>query len=115
MAEKPEQDREDRVFTALADATRRAMLDRLFDRPGQTLNELVSGLGMRRQSATRHLKVLEAAGLVVVRWRGREKQHYLNPVPIAEIERRWIDKFARAPARALVELRQTLERGEEEG
>ena len=111
-----ERDQQDRVFTALADRTRRAMLDRLFAEPGLTLNELVAGLGMRRQSATRHLKVLEAAGLVVVRWRGREKQHYLNAVPIAEIESRWIDKFARAPARALVGLRHDLEqtRGQRE-
>ncbi|MGE0623844.1 MAG: ArsR/SmtB family transcription factor [Pseudomonadales bacterium] len=108
-------DQEDRVFAALADRTRRVMLDRLFAEPGLTLNELVAGLGMRRQSATRHLQVLESAGLVVVRWRGREKRHYLNPVPIAEIESRWIDKFARAPARALVGLRHALEeRGEGE-
>jgi len=111
MAEDPDQ--QDLVFTALADRTRRAMLDRLFASPGMTLNELVAGLGMRRQSATRHLRVLESAGLVVVRWSGREKRHYLNPVPIAEIESRWIDKFARAPARALVELRRALEEGEE--
>lgn len=114
MGRSEEQDQEDRVFGALADRTRRVMLDRLFATPGLTLNELVTGLGMRRQSATRHLNVLESAGLVVVRWRGREKLHYLNPVPIAEIENRWIDKFARAPARALVGLRKALEAGEEE-
>lgn len=107
-------DQADAVFAALADRTRRAMLDRLFARPGLTLNELVAGFGMRRQSATRHLQLLEAAGLVVVRWQGREKLHYLNPVPIAEIESRWIDKFARAPARALVDLRRALEEGKEE-
>ena len=100
---------EDAVFAALADRTRRAMLDRLFERQGMTLNELIAGLGMRRQSATRHLQVLEKAGLVVVRWHGREKRHYLNPVPIAEIERRWIDKFASPRATALAALKERLD------
>lgn len=103
---------EDGVFAALADRTRRRMLDRLFESEGQTLNELVSGLGMRRQSATRHLKVLEEAGLVTVRWQGREKRHYLNPVPIAEIQHRWIDKFSRPKADALVRLKNRLEEGD---
>ena len=89
-------EQEDAVFSALADRTRRQMLDRLFDSPGMTLNDLVANLDMRRQSASRHLKVLEAAGLVVVQWQGREKRHYLNPVPIVEIERRWTEKFTRA-------------------
>lgn len=111
-----EADDDDAVFVALADRTRRAMLDRLFARQGLTLNELVSGLGMRRQSASRHLKVLEAAGLVTVRWQGREKRHYLNPVPIAAIERRWIDKFARSRARTLAALKNALEKsGDSEG
>ena len=99
----------DAVFSALADATRRAMLDRLRDGPGQTLGELTDGLGMRRQSATRHLKVLEGAGLVTIHWRGREKLHYLNPVPIAEVQRRWIDKFSAARTKALADLKHQLE------
>lgn len=102
-------DRQDAVFAALADRTRRAMLDRLFERQGLTLNELVADLGMRRQSASRHLKVLETAGLVVVRWQGREKRHYLNPVPIAEIEQRWIDKFASHRARVIRGMKAALE------
>jgi DNA-binding transcriptional ArsR family regulator len=101
---------EDAVFAALADATRRAMLDRLFASAGLTLGELVAGLGMTRQSATRHLQVLEHANLVAVRWRGREKHHYLNPVPIAQIERRWLDKFAGPKATALAKLKESLER-----
>jgi DNA-binding transcriptional ArsR family regulator len=100
---------DDLVFAALADATRRALLDRLFAAPGLTLGELVAGLGMRRQSATRHLKVLERANLVAVRWQGREKHHYLNPLPIAAIERRWIDKFAGPKARALATLKAHVE------
>ena len=99
----------DAVFSALADPTRRRLLDRLHGRQGQTLNELVAGLDMRRQSATRHLKVLEAAGLVVSRKRGREKLHYLNPVPIAEIQRRWIDKYSEAKVGALSDLKRKLE------
>jgi DNA-binding transcriptional ArsR family regulator len=102
---------EDAVFSALADATRRRMLDRLIQVQGQTLNELVANLDMRRQSATRHLKVLEEAGLIVVHWHGRQKRHYLNPVPIAEIQRRWIDKFSSAKVMALAELKLDLEQG----
>ena len=100
---------DDAVFAALADRTRRRMLDRLFEQDGITLSELVAGFDMTRQSATRHLKVLEQAGLITVAWQGREKRHYLNPLPIAEIERRWIDKFARPRAAALVALRKRLE------
>ena len=99
----------DDVFKALADPTRRAMLDRLFDSPGQTLNELVDGLGMRRQSATRHVSVLESAGLVTSQRSGREKRHYLNPVPIAEIGRRWIDKFSGERAEAILNLKRAIE------
>ena len=109
----PENANLDLVFTALADPTRRRMLDRLFEMQGQTLGDLVAGLGMRRQSATRHLKVLEAAGLVAVRWEGREKRHFLNPVPIAELHQRWIDKFSEAKADALVSLRKHLEEDEQ--
>jgi DNA-binding transcriptional ArsR family regulator len=102
---------EDAVFNALADATRRRLLDRLIQVQGQTLNELVANLDMRRQSATRHLKVLEEAGLIVVHWHGREKRHYLNPMPIVEIQRRWIDKFSSAKVMALLELKLDLEEG----
>jgi len=105
---------ENAVFAALADATRREILDRLFEVQGQTLNELVAGLGMRRQSATRHLQVLEDAGLVAVRWRGREKCHYLNPVPIAAIQRRWIDKFSESKAQTLAGLKERLEEDKED-
>ena len=105
-------DQEDDVFNALADRTRRQMLDRLFDTPGMTLNDLVANLGMARQSASRHLKVLEAAGLVVVQWRGREKKHFLNPVPIVEIERRWTAKFTRIRSDALLDMKEQLESGE---
>lgn len=101
---------QDAVFNALADATRRRLLDRLFESQGLTLNELVEGLGMRRQSATRHLKVLEDAGLVVVQWHGREKHHFLNAVPIYDIQRRWIGKFAESKTAALAELKKQLEK-----
>ncbi len=105
-------DQEDAVFSALADRTRRQMLDRLFDSPGMTLNDLVANLGMARQSASRHLKVLEAAGLVAVKWQGREKKHFLNPVPIVEIERRWTAKFAQDRSEALLNMKQQLEEGQ---
>jgi len=99
----------DATFKALAHPTRREMLDRLFERPGQTLTELITDLGMRRQSAAKHLALLESAGLVVIRWRGREKLHYLNPLPIAEIGRRWIDRYSRPRAEALLNLKHVLE------
>ncbi len=102
----------DAVFAALADATRRALLDRLYTRQGQTLNELTTDLKMRRQSATRHLNVLVSAGLVVYEWRGREKLHYLNPVPLAEIQQRWMDKFSGPKVQALAKLKEKLEEGE---
>jgi uncharacterized protein YndB with AHSA1/START domain/DNA-binding transcriptional ArsR family regulator len=91
----------DLVFRALADPTRRLLLDRLHERNGQTLGELCQHLGMTRQSATQHLGVLEAANLVATVRRGREKLHYLNPVPLQEIEERWIGKFERPRLRAL--------------
>ena len=102
-------DSEDAVFAALADRTRRQMLDRLLESPGMTLGDLVSNLGMRRQSASRHLKVLEAAGLISVQWQGREKCHFLNPLPIVEIERRWTARFAGERAHALLDLKRSLE------
>jgi len=99
----------DKIFKALADSTRRRMLDRLFDNQGQTLTELTDGLGMRRQSATRHLALLEEAGLITAQWNGREKKHFLNPLPIAEIGRRWIDKFSAPRAEAILNLKKALE------
>jgi len=81
------------VFKALADPSRRHLLDRLRERTGQTLGELAAELTMARQSATQHLAVLEAANLVTVVWHGRQKLHYLNPVPLHEIQDRWIGQF----------------------
>ena len=85
----------DEVFRALADPTRRYLLDLLHEQNGQTLGELCAGLDMTRQSATQHLAVLEAANLISTVRRGREKLHYLNPVPLHEMQERWIDKFER--------------------
>lgn len=85
----------DDVFRALADATRRRLLDRLFARNGQTLNELCDGLGMTCQAVTKHLTLLASAGLVTTLKSGREKLHHLNPVPIHEIAERWIGKYER--------------------
>lgn len=98
------------VFKALADASRRQLLDRLHAHSGQTLGELCHGLDMTRQSVSKHLALLEAANLVVTVRRGREKLHYLNPVPISEIADRWINKYERHRLRALHELKQGLMR-----
>ena len=100
---------EDKVFKALADPSRRALLDRLRIKKGLTLNDLCEGHDMSRQAVTKHLALLEAANLVVTRWQGREKLHYLNPVPIHEIYTRWVGKFERARLRALHNLKQALE------
>jgi DNA-binding transcriptional ArsR family regulator len=100
----------DAVFKALADPTRRALLDALRARSGQTLSELSEGPEMTRQAVTKHLRILEAANLVVSQKRGREKLHYLNPVPIHDIAERWIDKFERGRLQALADLKRTLER-----
>ena len=97
------------VFKALADPTRRHLLDRLFERDGRTLIELESGLEMTRFGVMKHLKVLEQAGLVGTRRRGREKLHYLNPVPIRLIHDRWIDKYTERRVSALVDLKHELE------
>jgi DNA-binding transcriptional ArsR family regulator len=102
------------VFKALADASRRELLDRLRADNGQTLSQLCARLDMTRQAVTKHLAVLEEANLVVVIWRGREKLHYLNPVPIHEIAERWIGKFERGRLRILAELKAKLE-GETDG
>jgi DNA-binding transcriptional ArsR family regulator len=102
-------DDDDRVFKALADPTRRFLLDRLFERDGRTLSELESELAMTRFGAMKHLRVLEEAGLVVTQRAGREKLHYLNPVPIRLIHDRWIDKYTEHRAAALAELKTELE------
>jgi DNA-binding transcriptional ArsR family regulator len=104
----------DDVFKALADASRRRLLDLLFADNGQTLSQLCAHEEMTRQAVTKHLGILEAAGLVVTMRRGREKLHYLNPVPINEIYERWIGKFERHRLRALGELKRTLEEKEKE-
>jgi DNA-binding transcriptional ArsR family regulator len=101
---------DDRVFKALADPTRRFLLDRLFARDGRTLTELESELEMTRFGVMKHLRVLEDAGLVVTLRQGREKLHYLNPVPIRLIHDRWIDKYTERRVSALAELKSELER-----
>jgi DNA-binding transcriptional ArsR family regulator len=100
---------EDEVFRALADASRRTLLDRLHRRNGQTLNELCAALDMSRQAVTKHLSILEHANLISVQWQGREKLHFINPVPINAIAERWISKFQRDHLRALSALKKTLE------
>lgn len=102
------------VFRALADASRRRLLDRLFERNGQTLNALAAGLPMSRQAVAKHLALLEQANLVSVHWRGREKLHFLNPVPIGDIVRRWVGKFEDARIDALTDFKQQIENEEEE-
>jgi DNA-binding transcriptional ArsR family regulator len=100
---------DDRVFKALADPTRRLLLDRLFERDGRTLTELESELEMTRFGVMKHLRVLEDAGLVVSRKVGREKLHFLNPVPIRQIHDRWIDKYTEHRVSALLDLKSELE------
>ena len=100
----------DAVFKALADATRRELLDRLHVRNGQTLGELCEEMEMTRQAVTKHLAILEEANLVATVRRGREKEHYLNPVPINEIADRWIGKYERGRLKALADLKKGLER-----
>ncbi|HEY2702634.1 MAG TPA: metalloregulator ArsR/SmtB family transcription factor [Candidatus Dormibacteraeota bacterium] len=101
---------DDRVFKALADPTRRFLLDLLFTRDGRTLTELESELEMTRFGVMKHLRLLEDAGLVVARRSGREKLHFLNPVPIRLIHDRWIDKYTEGRVSALVELKNELEK-----
>jgi DNA-binding transcriptional ArsR family regulator len=98
----------DQVFKALADASRRALLDRLRANNGQTLNELCARLDMTRQAVSKHLGILEEANLVATVKQGREKLHYLNPVPIHDIAERWIGKFERHRLQALSELKKGL-------
>ena len=99
----------DAVFKALADESRRKLLDQLHKINGQTLGELCEQLDMTRQAVTKHLLLLETANLVAVVWRGREKLHYLNPVPIHEIAERWIGKYERHRLQALSDLKRGLE------
>jgi len=99
----------DKTFKALADPTRRKLLDSLHANNGQTLNQLCEQLDIKRQSVTKHLGLLEDANLITTRWRGREKLHYLNPVPIFAIQERWIRKFERDRLQALSELKRKLE------
>ena len=101
---------DDRVFKALADPTRRFLLDLLFAREGQTLTELESAVQMTRYGVMKHLKVLEEAGLVVTRRSGREKLHFLDAVPIREVHDRWIDKYTERHVAALIDLKNELER-----
>ena len=102
----------DAVFRALADPTRRQLLDSLHARNGQTLNALSGEIDMTRQAVTKHLAILEEANLVTAIRNGREKEHYLNPVPINEIAERWIGKFERGRLNALSNLKKRLEREE---
>ena len=104
-------DRDALVFKALADPTRRQLLDQLFERDGRTLTELEADVDMTRFGVMKHLKVLEEAGLVVTRRSGREKLHFLNPVPIRLVHDRWIDKYTERPVSALVDLKKELESG----
>jgi DNA-binding transcriptional ArsR family regulator len=103
----------DLLFKALADPGRRKLLDRLHAHDGQTLGELCEHLDMSRQGVTQHLAVLEAANLVAVVWRGREKLHFLNPVPLQEIYERWIRKFEKPRLKALRDLKRRLEDGDD--
>ena len=100
---------DDAVFKALADPTRRFLLDLLFERDGRTLTELESGVEMSRFGVMKHLKVLEDAGLVVTTKQGREKLHFLNPVPIRLVHDRWIDKYTEDRVTALLDLKNDLE------
>jgi DNA-binding transcriptional ArsR family regulator len=104
----------DKVFKALAAPERRLLLDRLRIDNGQTLGQLCEDMDMTRQAVTRHLKLLEETTLVATIWRGREKLHYLNPMPIHEIAERWIGKYERERLRVLAELKEKLE-GENNG
>lgn len=100
---------DDGVFRALADSTRRRLLDRLHARNGQSLGDLCRGLRMSRQAVTKHLAILEDANLVSAQWHGREKLHFINPVPINGIAERWISKFEAPQLRTLSDLKRALE------
>jgi len=100
---------DDDIFRALADRSRRRLLDRLHATDGQSLGDLCAGLDMTRQAVAKHLAILEGANLVATKRRGREKLHYINPVPINAIAERWISKFEQPRLSALSDLKQTLE------
>ncbi len=100
----------DQIFKALANQSRREVMDRIFARDGQTLNELCEVASFSRQAVSKHLQILEDAGLVVTHWSGREKLHYLNPAPVHEISERWLKKYARRQMTALSALKETLEK-----
>lgn len=104
----------DKVFKALADPTRRRLLDQLYQENGQTVTALCGHMDMTRQAVTQHLQLLEDANLVAVVWQGREKLHYLNPVPLHEIYVRWIGKFERGRLSALRDLKKKLEGDDDE-
>lgn len=101
---------DDRVFKALADGSRRLLLDRLHRKNGQSLGDLCEGLEMSRQAVAKHLGILEDANLVAVQWAGREKLHFINPVPINQISERWIGKFELPRMRVLSDLKEALEK-----
>lgn len=103
---------DDNVFRALGDASRRQLLDRLHNKNGQTLGELCRGLDMTRQAVSKHLAILEEANLVSWKREGREKLHFINPVPINQIAERWIGKFEQPHLSALSKLKKTLEGGD---
>ena len=105
-----EQQHDDALFKALADRSRRKLLDLLLAHDGRTLNQLCQHLDMSRQGVTQHLTLLEEANVVTTVWRGREKLHFLNPVPLQEIYERWIAKFERPRLKALARLKQRLEK-----
>src|SRR5262245_4317952 len=107
MAEREDTDA---LFKALADPGRRKLLDQLHAHDGQTLNELCAHLDMTRQGVTQHLNLLEQANLLAVEWRGREKLHFLNPVPLQQIYERWIAKFEKPRLKAIAELKRRLEK-----
>ncbi len=102
----------DLTIKALADSNRRTLLDKLYDKSGQTLGELCENMEMSRQAVTQHLAVLEKANLLTVLWRGREKLHYFNPVPIHEFYERWIRKFEQPRLNALYDLKHKMEGGQ---
>jgi DNA-binding transcriptional ArsR family regulator len=109
----PERHDPDLLFKALADPSRRKLLDLLHANDGRTLNQLCENLDMTRQGVTQHLNVLEQANLVATIWRGREKLHFLNPVPLQEIYDRWIAKFEKPRLKAMSQLKKHLEKDDE--
>lgn len=100
----------DQVFKALGNQSRREVMDKLFARDGQTLNELCENATFSRQAVSKHLQILEDAGLIVTHWSGREKLHYLNPAPVHDISERWLKKYARKRLTAISALKETLEK-----